>query len=95
MLSNQFGNPFGTQTITIVRDIVAAIYVFSRKSEMYATVSFQKPDIDSSSEDGVKPTQISGNIDFREVTFRYPTRPDVPVSIVCIVGLTFSHDLTV
>ena len=30
MLSNQFGNPFGIQTITIVRDSVAAIYVFSR-----------------------------------------------------------------
>lgn len=39
----------------------------------------QKSEIDVSSEEGKKPDRLSGNIQFSNVTFRYPARPDVQV----------------
>lgn len=39
----------------------------------------RKPTIDPWSEDGEHVTEVEGNIEFRDVHFRYPTRPDVPV----------------
>ena len=37
------------------------------------------PPIDSSSEDGLKPNQVTGEITFENVDFNYPARPDVQV----------------
>ncbi|GAV06617.1 hypothetical protein RvY_16576 [Ramazzottius varieornatus] len=37
------------------------------------------PNIDAYSESGLKPQQCHGKIEFRNVKFRYPTRPDVQV----------------
>ncbi|CAD5117623.1 DgyrCDS6378 [Dimorphilus gyrociliatus] len=37
------------------------------------------PKIDSASTEGKKPSSLTGNISFKNVWFRYPTRPDVPV----------------
>ncbi|XP_033108642.1 ATP-dependent translocase ABCB1-like [Anneissia japonica] len=37
------------------------------------------PPIDSYSTDGKKPKEVKGNIEFRDVQFSYPTRPDVEV----------------
>ncbi|KAL0139468.1 P-loop containing nucleoside triphosphate hydrolase protein [Mucor lusitanicus] len=34
------------------------------------------PDIDTSSPDGVIPSQVLGELEFKHVKFRYPTRPD-------------------
>ena len=39
----------------------------------------QKSEIDASSEEGKKPDNFSGNIQFSNVAFRYPARPDVQV----------------
>ena len=39
----------------------------------------QKPLIDSSSTSGIKPDNMNGNIEFRDVHFNYQSRPDVPV----------------
>ena len=44
--------------------------------------SLQKPNIDSDSEEGLKPDRLIGNIEFKDVFFNYPSRPDVPVSTV-------------
>ncbi|XP_028833451.1 ATP-dependent translocase ABCB1 [Denticeps clupeoides] len=38
-----------------------------------------EPNIDRFSEEGYKPDIIKGNIEFKNVLFRYPSRPDVPV----------------
>nr|XP_057939638.1 ATP-dependent translocase ABCB1-like isoform X3 [Doryrhamphus excisus] len=38
-----------------------------------------KPSIDSYSESGFKPDFISGNIEFKNIHFNYPSRPDVKV----------------
>ena len=39
----------------------------------------RKPTIDSWSEDGARLEHVEGNIEFRDVHFRYPTRPEQPV----------------
>jgi ATP-binding cassette subfamily B (MDR/TAP) protein 1 len=39
----------------------------------------QKPEIDSWSEEGEKVQSIEGHIEFRDVHFRYPTRPEQAV----------------
>ena len=37
------------------------------------------PEIDSSSEEGLRPTSVAGRITFEDVRFDYPSRPDVPI----------------
>ena len=37
------------------------------------------PDIDPDSPNGIKDTKLSGQVEFRNVTFAYPTRPDTQV----------------
>ncbi|CAB4012995.1 Multidrug resistance 1 [Paramuricea clavata] len=39
----------------------------------------RKPHIDSLSDEGVKPEKFEANVDFNNVRFRYPTRPDLKV----------------
>ncbi|ORY56345.1 multidrug resistance protein 4 [Pseudomassariella vexata] len=39
----------------------------------------RKPEIDSWSQDGTKAQSIEGHVEFRDVHFRYPTRPTQPV----------------
>ncbi|KAG9675942.1 P-loop containing nucleoside triphosphate hydrolase protein, partial [Aureobasidium melanogenum] len=39
----------------------------------------RQPEIDSWSEDGEKLSSVEGHIEFRDVHFRYPTRPEQPV----------------
>ena len=35
--------------------------------------------IDAFSDEGLKPTNIKGNISFKNIVFTYPTRPDIPI----------------
>jgi len=39
----------------------------------------QKSLIDSSSDEGLKPDDMNGTIELKNVTFRYPSREEVPV----------------
>ncbi|KAK3589575.1 hypothetical protein CHS0354_043029 [Potamilus streckersoni] len=39
----------------------------------------QNPDIDSDSDSGMKPNSVTGTIEFKNVHFNYPSRPDVKV----------------
>ena len=41
----------------------------------------QEPPIDSASKEGKTLDNIQGNITLKGVHFKYPSRPDVPVSI--------------
>ncbi|KAK2592176.1 hypothetical protein QQS21_010136 [Conoideocrella luteorostrata] len=43
------------------------------------TLFDRKPTIDSWSNEGESLSEVDGTIEFRDVHFRYPTRPDVPV----------------
>lgn len=40
----------------------------------------QKSEIDSFSESGEKPSSVTGTVELNNVFFKYPSRPDVPVS---------------
>ncbi len=40
----------------------------------------QDPPIDSYSDEGLVPEKLKSTIQFKDVAFTYPTRPDVPVS---------------
>ncbi|KAK3108334.1 hypothetical protein FSP39_005774 [Pinctada imbricata] len=46
--------------------------------KIYALIA-QVPDIDSSSEEGLKPPTITGNLEYRNVEFTYPARKEVKV----------------
>jgi len=46
--------------------------------KMFATIERVSP-IDPTSEDGFKPESLEGNIAFKKVGFRYPTRKEVKV----------------
>lgn len=39
----------------------------------------QKSEIDSSSDEGLTLDEVKGNIDFQNVSFRYPIRPDIQI----------------
>ena len=41
--------------------------------------SLQVPPIDSASTEGERPDHLTGNVEFRNVKFRYPARPEVVV----------------
>lgn len=47
--------------------------------------STQEPQIDSSSDAGYKPKHIKGNLEFQNVYFNYPARPDTKV--LCMEGI--------
>ena len=55
-------------------------------AKLYETID-RIPDIDSASEDGLKPDNPAGEIKFEHVDFDYPSRPDVP--IVRDLSITF------
>ena len=50
----------------------------SAAGKIYSIID-RVPDIDSSSEEGQKPQTLQGNIEFQNVFFNYPSRPDVKI----------------
>jgi ATP-binding cassette subfamily B (MDR/TAP) protein 1 len=46
--------------------------------KIYQTID-RIPTIDPDSETGIKPTKVIGNIEFKNVQFKYPSRPDVMI----------------
>jgi ATP-binding cassette subfamily B (MDR/TAP) protein 1 len=46
--------------------------------KIYATID-RVPDIDPDSKEGLIPDKVIGNIEFRDVNFKYPTRPDITI----------------
>jgi len=49
----------------------------------------QKSLIDSCSAEGLEPDGMNGMIEFKNVTFRYPSREDVPVFSVSVFSSRF------
>ncbi|KAH9121093.1 hypothetical protein AeMF1_007042, partial [Aphanomyces euteiches] len=58
------------QTMSTIGDVYAA--------KIFSIVD-RKPLIDSTSEEGIKLDRVSGRIEFNDVFFNYPSRPDVKV----------------
>ena len=58
-------------------------------------ILLQKPAIDCMSEDGYRLDRIKGEIEFRNVTFHYPSRPEVKVSADLPPGTTAFSSLMI
>lgn len=54
-----------------------------------ALLSAQEPQIDSSSNAGYKPDNIKGNLEFQNVYFSYPARPDIKVLCMELIQVSF------
>jgi len=48
---------------------------------VYRLYLLQKSLIDGTSDEGLKPDDMNGTIELKNVTFRYPSREEVPVII--------------
>jgi ATP-binding cassette subfamily B (MDR/TAP) protein 1 len=49
----------------------------------------RESEIDSSSNEGLTLDEVKGSIDFRHVSFKYPTRPDVQIFIDFTLHIPF------
>lgn len=47
-------------------------------AKVFSVIARKSP-IDPSSDKGKKPDEMKGNIEFKDVYFQYPSRPDVPI----------------
>ena len=47
-------------------------------AKVFSVIARESP-IDPSSDKGKKPDEMKGNIEFKNVHFKYPSRPDVPI----------------
>lgn len=50
----------------------------------------RRPDIDTESDQGFKPDKIQGKIEFKNVSFTYPSRPDVKVKLDYVVPISLT-----
>nr|CDI56568.1 uncharacterized protein BN887_02363 [Melanopsichium pennsylvanicum 4] len=56
----------------------ALSYAFSAGANVFETID-RLPPIDSSDPSGLRPVKCEGKLEFRDIDFSYPARPDVPV----------------
>jgi ATP-binding cassette subfamily B (MDR/TAP) protein 1 len=70
---------FGAQSAGSVFSFAPDMGKAVEASRELKTLFDRKPIIDTWSEDGEKIEAVEGNIEFRDVHFRYPTRPEQPV----------------
>lgn len=47
--------------------------------EMFLRIVNRRSNIDSMSEDGIRPERVMGEIRFRDVYFKYPNRPNLKI----------------
>ncbi|KAK3990226.1 putative leptomycin B resistance protein [Cladorrhinum sp. PSN332] len=70
---------FGAQSAGSVFSFAPDMGKAAEASRDLKTLFDQKPNIDTWSEDGERVTAVDGSLEFRDVHFRYPTRPEQPV----------------
>ena len=70
---------FGAQSAGTVFSFAPDMGKAKQAAQELKTLFDRKPAIDTWSEDGDKVGSIEGTIEFRDVHFRYPTRPEQPV----------------
>lgn len=59
-------------------NLTALNYALSAAGKVFETID-RVPEIDSSSKEGLVPDQCRGDVEFRNILFHYPARPDIPV----------------
>ncbi|KAK9474340.1 P-loop containing nucleoside triphosphate hydrolase protein [Dipodascopsis tothii] len=70
---------FGAESAGIVFSFAPDIGKALTATRSLTSLLDRTPEIDAWAETGAVPAAVAGDIDFRNVHFRYPTRPDVPV----------------
>ncbi|EXJ92736.1 ATP-binding cassette, subfamily B (MDR/TAP), member 1 [Capronia epimyces CBS 606.96] len=70
---------FGAQSAGTVFSFAGDMSHAKNAADALKKLYDRKPTIDPWSEDGESLTEVEGNIEFRDVHFRYPTRPEVSV----------------
>lgn len=70
---------FGTQSAGTVFSFAGDMSKARNAANELRKLWDRKPTIDPWSTDGEKAEYVEGHVEFRDVHFRYPTRPDVPV----------------
>ncbi|KAJ7111081.1 P-loop containing nucleoside triphosphate hydrolase protein [Mycena epipterygia] len=69
----------GTSSLVILGPQIQAIVVaMGAAGKLFATID-RIPPIDSSDSSGLKPSPVSGALSLSNISFTYPSRPDVPV----------------
>ncbi|KAF9444209.1 P-loop containing nucleoside triphosphate hydrolase protein [Macrolepiota fuliginosa MF-IS2] len=77
----------GSFSLSVVApQLVAITSARGAAAKLFATID-HTPSIDSSSPSGAKPSAIQGEIKLEDITFSYPSRPDVTV----LEDITFSY----
>ncbi|KAI9884071.1 MAG: GTPase-activating protein [Watsoniomyces obsoletus] len=70
---------FGAQSAGTIFSFAGDMSKAKQAAQSLKRLLDRKPTIDTWSTDGEKVEHVEGNIEFRDVHFRYPTRPDQPV----------------
>lgn len=70
---------FGTQSAGTIFSFAPDMGKAKQAAVSLKTLFDRRPEIDSWSQDGAKLETIQGSVEFRDVHFRYPTRPGQPV----------------
>ncbi|KAK9329587.1 P-loop containing nucleoside triphosphate hydrolase protein [Lipomyces starkeyi] len=70
---------FGSQSAGIIFSYAPDMGKAKQASENIQNLFHSIPQVDSWSEEGIIPQGVQGDIEFQDVHFRYPTRPEVPV----------------
>ena len=70
---------FGAQSAGTIFSFAPDMGKAKGAAQQLKTLFDRKPEIDSWSPDGAKVDSVEGSIEFRDVHFRYPTRPEQPV----------------
>ncbi len=70
---------FGAQSAGTIFSFAGDMGKAKQAAQSLKRLLDRKPTIDTWSTDGEKVEHVEGNIEFRDVHFRYPTRPDQPV----------------
>jgi ABC-type multidrug transport system fused ATPase/permease subunit len=70
--------PGAMSLLQIPQQLSAVTMAMGAAYKIYATIE-RIPEIDCDREDGLKPDHVNGHIVFKNVHFKYPTRPDTTV----------------
>ncbi|KAJ7112183.1 P-loop containing nucleoside triphosphate hydrolase protein [Mycena epipterygia] len=77
--------------ITLINRNEAIVLAMGAAGKLFATID-RIPSIDSSGPSGLKPSPVSGALSLSNISFTYPSRPDVPV--LKVISLTFPAGTT-
>ena len=73
----RFPLPFTTLTRSLCFSL-AISHARGAAAKLFSTID-RVPSIDSASPEGLKPTEVIGQVEFDHVKFNYPSRMDVPI----------------